>query len=181
MKIERKVTKPLKMALLLVSSLIIATASAQVYKYMYINGTVTIGTPALVWILGNDAPSDASITGSTVTIDLDVSPGEPINHTECLFLKNQDANPHNLTIEVTSPASSGTFNYFKVHIYENYSISGSWSFVDTLDVTVDGDFYSTYAGNTPLPAGGYYRLTFEICAKENTGGSVSFYIQVTYE
>jgi len=177
MKIESK--KLIKIIALMISSVIIASASAQVYKYMYIDGSVTIGTPALVWILGNDAPSDASISGSTVIIDLDVNPGEPINYTECLFLKNQDANPHNLTIEVTTSVSSGTFNYFKVHIYENSS--GSWSFVDTLDVTVDGDSYSTYTGNNPLPAGGYYRLTFEIYAKEDASGSVQFDIQVTYE
>jgi len=179
MKIESK--KLIKIIALMISSVIIASASAQVYKYMYIDGSVTIGTPALVWILGNDAPPDASITGSTVTIDLDVNPGEPINYTECLFLKNNSTNPHNLTIEVTTPVSSGTFNYFKVHIYENYSVPGSWSFVHTLDVTADGDSYSTYTNNNPLPAGGYYRLTFEIYAKEDASGSVPFDIQVTYE
>ncbi len=170
--------KILKIATLVITSLLIATVSAQVYTYMYLDGSVTIGTAKIVWIKGNDAPADATISGGTVTMDLDVQPGYPQNFTECLFLKNQDTSAHNLTIRVTTSVSSSTFDSFKVYIYKNST--GSWSYVDTLDLTTE-DQYETYTGNTPLAAGGYYRLTFEVAAKAGTSGTVNFDIEVRYE
>jgi|YelNatPaOPRAMG01_1025707.scaffolds.fasta_scaffold126215_3 hypothetical protein len=175
---KTNIRKILKFATLLVTSLLIATASAQVYTYMYIKGTVTIGTAKIVWIKGDDAPPDTSISGGTVTIDLDVQPGYPQNFTECLFLKNQDSADHNLTIRVTTSVSSQTFDEFKVHIYKNWT--GSWVYVDTLDLTTN-DQYETYTNNAPLPAGKYYMLTFEVAAKADTSGSVPFDIEVKYE
>jgi len=170
--------KCLKLAILLVSALLIASVSAATYVYMYIDGSVTIGTQKLVWLKGVDAPADATISGGTVTVDLDVQPGVAQNFTECLFLKNQDSAPHNLTIAVTTSVSSGTFDSFKIYIYKNST--GSWASVDTLDGTTL-DSYSTYTGNTPLIASGYYRLTFGVQAATGTSGTVNFDIKVTYE
>ena len=178
MKINYK--KTLKFVTLLITALLIATVSAEVYVYMYIDGTVTIGTEQLVWIKGEDAPTDATISGGTVTMDLDVQPGAIQNFTECLFLNNKDIADHNLTITVTTAASTGTFDSFKIYIYKN-STGPFNEYVDTLDVTVLNDQYSTYTGNTPLATGGYYRLTFEVKAKTGTTGTHDFDIKVTYE
>jgi len=170
--------KNLKFITLLLSALIIATVSAATYSYMYIDGSITIGAQKLIWMEGTDAPSDISISGGTVTMDLDVEAGTIQNFTECLFLKNQDSAAHNLTIIVTTDASTITFDVVKIYIYENST--GSWLYVDTLDVTVLNDEYSTYTG-TPLGAGNYYRLTFEVKAKTGTSGTHNFDIKVTYE
>lgn len=170
--------KAIKFILLLLSSLLIAIASAQVYSYMYIDGSITIGTAKLVWIEGSDAPSDTSIVGSTVTMDLDVEPGTPKNFTECLFLKNQDTVAHNLTINVTTAVSSSDFTECKMHIYENST--GSWTYVDTLDLTTT-DSYETYTTNDPLGAGEYYRFTFEVAAQSSATGTKNFDIEVRYE
>jgi len=170
--------KAIKFILLLLSSLLIAIASAQVYSYMYIDGSITIGTAKLVWIEGSDAPSDTSIVGSTVTMDLDVEPGTPKNFTECLFLKNQDTVAHNLTISVTTAVSSSDFTECKMHIYENST--GSWVYVDTLDLTTT-DSYETYTTNDPLGAGEYYRFTFEVAAQDSATGTKNFDIEVRYE
>ncbi|MGQ9641774.1 MAG: hypothetical protein ACUVUF_06600 [Candidatus Bathycorpusculaceae bacterium] len=122
MKINYK--KSLKLITLVITSLIIATVSAQVYSYMYIDGRITIGAQKLIWIKGDDAPADATISGGTVTMDLDVEAGTTKNFTECLFLKNQDTASHNLNITVTTAASSDTFEVVKIYIYKNSS--GSW-------------------------------------------------------
>jgi len=175
---KRNARKAIKFILLLLSSLLIAIASAQVYSYMYIDGSITIGTAKLVWIEGSDAPSDTSIVGSTVTMDLDVEPGTPKNFTECLFLKNQDTVAHNLTISVTTAVSSSDFTECKMHIYENSS--GSWVYVDTLDLTTT-DSYETYTTNDPLGAGEYYRFTFEVAAQSSATGTKNFDIEVRYE
>ena len=112
-------------------------------------------------------------------MDLDVQPGVIQNFTECHFLKNQDTAAHNLTITVTTNVSTSTFDTFKIYIYKNST--GSWASVDTLDGTTVADQYSSYTGNTPLIAGGYYRLTFEIKAKAGSSGTVNFDITTVYE
>jgi len=170
--------KTLKFVTLLITSLLIATVSAQTYVYMYINGSVTIGSEQLVWIAGASAPGDISIAGGTVTLDLDVQPGVDQNFTECLFLKNQDIADHNLTINITTAVSTGTFDSFYADIYENST--SSWVYVDTLDITNSADGYETYTG-TPLISGGFYRFTFAVKAKTGTSGTHDFDLKVTYE
>jgi len=177
MKLNYK--RSFKLITLLVTSILIATVSASVYSFMYINGSVTIGSAKLVWIKGTDAPSDATISGGTVTMDLDVQPGIDQNFTECLFVKNQDTASHNLTMTVTTAVSTSTFDLMKAYIYKNST--GSWAYVGTLDITSLNDQYSTYTGNTPLINGGFYRLTFEVKAKTGTSGSDQFQITLRYE
>lgn len=171
--------KYLKIVTLVITAALIGSVSAATYVYMYIDGSITIGTAKMIWIEGIDAPGDTAITGGTVTMDLDVQPGVIQNFTECLFLKNQDTAAHNLTITVTTNVSTSTFDTFKIYIYKNST--GSWASVDTLDGTTVADQYSSYTGNTPLIAGGYYRLTFEVKAKTGTSGTVNFDIQTRYE
>jgi hypothetical protein len=171
--------KCLKIATLVITALLIGSVSAYTYVYMYIDGSITIGTSKLIWLEGVDAPADTTVSGGTVIMNLDVQPAARQNFTECLFLKNQDTADHNLTITVTTAVSTGTFDIFKIHIYKNST--GSWASVDTLDGTVLNDQYSTYTGNTPLITNGYYRLTFEVEAKAGTSGTSNFDVQVIYE
>jgi len=171
--------KYLKIVTLVITAALIGSVSAATYVYMYIDGSITIGSAKMVWIEGADAPGDTSIAGGTVTMDLDVQPGVIQNFTECLFLKNQDTAAHNLTITVTTNVSTSTFDTFKIYIYKNST--GSWASVDTLDGTIVADQYSSYTGNTPLITSGYYRLTFEVKAKTGTSGTVNFDIQTRYE
>lgn len=170
--------KLIKLVTLVITSLLIATVSAATYRYMYIDGSVTVGAAKLIWVSGADAPAGTSIAGSTVTIDFPVEPGTPLNFTNCLYLKNQDTAAHNMTISLTTNVSSSDFDEFGIHIYEN--TTASWVFVDTLDVTTS-DSYETYTGNTPLVASGYYLMTFEVAASTSASGTYNFDVQVEYE
>ncbi|MDH5447898.1 MAG: hypothetical protein OEY24_01920 [Candidatus Bathyarchaeota archaeon] len=170
--------KSAKLILLLISTLLIATASAATFRYMYIDGSVTVGAAKFIWIEGLDSPGDATISGSTYTVDFDVEPGTPRNFTECVFLKNNDTEAHNMTISVTTTISATDFTECKMHIYENSTTS--WVFVDTLDITTS-DSYETYTGNDPLQAGEYYQMTFEVVATVGASGTYDFDIQVEYE
>jgi hypothetical protein len=172
--------KSTKILMLLLSSILIASVSAQVYRYMYINGSVTVGAAKLVWLAGSNAPSGYDITGSTATIDLDVEPGTPVNITEVLFLENQDSSAHNLTISVTTAITAADFTDCKMYIYENTTTPGTWTFVDTLDIkTLDS--YETYTGNTPLGAGNFYKMDFEVYPTASASGTYNYDIQVEYE
>jgi hypothetical protein len=178
MKIDYK--KTLKFITLVIMALLIATVSAATYSYMYIDGGVVIGTEKIVWIVGADAPAGTDITGSTATVNLDVEPGYPKNFTECLLLKNQDTSDHNMTINVTTALLTSDFDWCYMDIYENST--GSWVFVDTLNLTDAAlDSYETYTGNVPLGAGKYYRMKFAVAADSGASGTKNFDIQVRYE
>ena len=165
--------KSLKLAVIMLAWLLIATASAQVYRYLYIDGSITVGSAKMLWILGADAPSDASISGTTATVDLDVEEGTPMNFTEVLFLKNVNATgSFNMNITMTTVVSSSDFERAKMHINQNST--GSWLFVDTLDLTNATDYY--YGS---LAADNYLRMTFEVNATI-ASGTRAFDVQVEY-
>jgi hypothetical protein len=171
-----KYKKSLKIISLLITAIIIGTVSAATYNYMYLSGSVTVGGTKIIWIAGADAPGDISMTGSTVTMDLDVQNGTYQVFTEALFLKNQDTgNNHDLNITVTTELSTADFDTANAIVYENTTTPGVWTEVDTLVLTTASDQISG-----TLTDGGYYRFTFEIQAKPDASGQKSFVLQVTY-
>ena len=168
-----KYRKILKIVSLLITALIIGTVSAATYSYMYVDGSVSIGTAKLIWLAGTDSPGDISISGGTVTMDLDVQPGVNQTFAEALFLKNQDGSNHDLTINVTTALSNADFDQADAQIYTNSS--GSWTYLDTLALMTLSDGYSA-----TLNAGDYYRITFVIQAKTGASGTENFDLQVSY-
>lgn len=169
--------KSIKFLTLLLTAMIIATVSAQVYRYMYIDGSISVASAKMIWVLGADAPGDASIDGSTATVDLDVEQGTPINFTECLYLKNDNlTGSFNILVNVTNTVLASDFNEAKMHIYENYTTPSVWTYVDTLDLTDSADYYSGSLG-----AGNFMRMTFEVEATISASGTKPFDVQVRYD
>jgi hypothetical protein len=167
--------KSLKFLALLISSILISTVSAATYRYLYIDGSITVGTQMMVWILGSDAPSGASISGTTAIVDFSVEQGTPINFTEALFLKNQNTTgsfTYNITI--LTNVDSGEFQKAQMHIYENYTAGPAWTYLDTIDLTSASDYYSN-----SLAADDYLRMTFDINATI-ASGTRDFDVQVEY-
>ncbi len=169
------VKKVLKFIGLLISAMLIATVSAQVYKFMYIDGSITPTGAEMIWLEGLEAPSGTTISGSTVQLDLPVTQGTPIVFTDVLYLKNVNASgSFNYYINVTTAVSSSDFQRAWMHIYENYTSPGTWTFLDTLDLTSSGDYYQS-----SLAAGDFLEMRFEVNAT-NTAGPYDFDIQLRY-
>jgi len=167
--------KSLKFLGLLISSLLIATVSATTYRYLYIDGSIQVGAQYMIWILGTDAPSGASISGTTAIVDFNVEQGTPINFTETLFLKNQNATgSFTYNITVLTNVLSADFQKAQMHIYENYTAGPTWTYLDTIDLTNAADYYSNSLG-----AGNYTRMTFDINATI-ASGTKDFNVQVEY-
>ena len=168
---KKNIKRTLKFVTLLISSLLIATASATVYRYMELQGTITVGTPKLVWLEGSDV--DATIIGNTTAIiSLNVENNTAINFTEAIFLKNVNTTgSFNYNITVTTALSASQFEEAKIHIYENST--GTWSYLSTVDLTNSNSYYSNN-----LSAGEYLRMTIEVKAIQE--GSDNFIIQVEY-
>lgn len=166
--------KTLKLVTLLATSLLIATVAAETYRYMYIDGSINITNAKMLWILGGDAPTGTTITGSTVSMTLNVENGTLLNLTDVLFLKNANSTgSFNIQLSITTALSASDFDTANIHIYSNST--GTWIFVDTLTLTNVAD---TYSGS--LDAGNYLRMSYEIQAKPEASGSKPFDIQVRY-
>ncbi len=165
--------KALKFLGLLISAMLIATVSAVTYRYLYIDGSITVSSQKMSWILGNDAPLGSSISGTTAIMNFPVEVGSPINFTEALFLRNNNATGfYTYNITVTANVLSTDFQTAQMHIYENYTTP--WTYLDTIDLTNAADFYSN-----SLNATKYLRMTFEINATL-ASGTRDFDIQVEY-
>lgn len=172
-KMNAKYKKSLKIISLLAASLLIATASAQIYKYMFISGSVNITTDTgIVWVLGEEASAESSIAGSTATISLDVANGTIANFTHVLYLQNQDASAHSMTINVTDAATSSLYDSFNVTV----TVNATGALVDQLDaLTTD-----SYAGS--MDASAIWQVSFEIQTKvDATAQTDTFSLQFTYE
>jgi hypothetical protein len=172
MKINYK--KSLKLITLLISAILIATVSATTYKYMYLEGTVTIGTQELAWI-----KDGVEITGDTVTQSLTVTPDIPIDINGTLYLWNKDSAAHDMTIKVVTAAAATKFDVFRIYIYSNET--GSWVYRDYLNATTINDEYSTYTISNPLDAGHGYKFDYQITATLGSTGSTTFRLEVKYE
>jgi len=168
--------KSLKFVTLLITSLLIGLVSAATYKYMNIDGSTSIITQKLVWIKAGSEQS-----GDTVTMTLDVEPDIPTDFNDTLYLKNKDNANHNLTMTVTTIVTAADFDYYYVYIYENFTIPGTWTLVDYLNIETLDDQYSTYDLNEPLQLSSYYKLDFGIKSTLTATGSYSFDITVRYE
>jgi len=171
MKINYK--KNLKFVTLLITALLIATVSAQVYNYMYIDGSVSFTTgTGLKWIEGADAPSGTSIAGATVNLPFTARNGTTANYTYCLYIQNLDNSTHSLLISVTNDATAGYYDEFNMFVFNN--VTGTQ--IDVINL-LTSDSYSGTMGALAV-----WRLTFEIAAKSTqTSGSDTFDIQFRYE
>jgi hypothetical protein len=138
---------------------------------MYIQGTITIGSQKVVWI-----KEGTEISGDTVEMSFNVEPNLTKTFNETLYLKNKDSSNHNIiSIKVTDSVGSH-FGICKVYIYENFTQSGQWTLVGTLDIKST----SSEISNKTLVTNGYYKFDFEIRAT-TTGSDNGFTIKVTYE
>ena len=167
---EGNYKKLLKISVLLLSSVIIGAVSADKYAHLYIQGTVTVGTRYLLWVKEGN-----SVTGDTVSITLNVEQYTPTNITGRLYLNNTDSsNSYDLTLTVTSAASSADFDSLTIYVYRNGT--GSWQPIspdNTLDALTEGDSISA-----TINAHESFRFDFWVNATTTNGGT--FEITVEY-
>jgi hypothetical protein len=165
--------RSLKFVTLVMTTMLIATVSAEVYRYMYIEGTITVGGIKLMWIQGSDVPG-ATIAGGTATISLNVENNTAVNFTQALFLKNNDTgSAYNYNITVADPLGT-YFETAKLHLYENSTSPGTWTYLDTVDLKSSSSYYSG-----SLNASKYIRLTIEVKAIQDSI-SDNFKVQLEY-
>jgi hypothetical protein len=167
--------KSLKMVTLLISALLIATVSATIYSYMYIEGSGNISGEELKWELGTDAPSGASIQGSYVkTLNLTIPKNSPKNFTDCLRIVNNNATGIRFDLEISSVGGDiSKFSTFKLIVYN--STNDPYA---TLNVKLQGD----KASNLYIMGGGTkLTIRFEVTpVTDEASAYMPFTVKLTY-
>jgi hypothetical protein len=126
MKLNYK--KSLKLVTLLVTSLIIATASAGVVNQMFMNATpITVEGLTLKWVLGNDATSaGASIDTATVTMNQLKGPaGQLRTYQDPVRINNTGATT--VTFNITVQELSGSTSQLGLLVVRIYNVTNSAS------------------------------------------------------
>jgi hypothetical protein len=168
-----KFKKSLKIVTLLVTALVIATASAQVYSYMYIKGSASITTGGLSWAKGASAPAGATVNGYTVNnLNFSVPENTFQNFTDSLELTNHDATSHTFDLATTITAGSAAdFTTFDMIVY-----NAAGARLGTVNIKTAGS-----ATGIAIAASTTLYVRFEIDPVTDTSsGYLAFTIQLTY-
>jgi len=168
--------KSLKIITLLVASLLIAAASAQVYSYMYIQGSATITTAELSWELGTTAPTGTTVNGYTVeNLNFSIPENTFKNYTDCLHLVNNDGSDHDFDLSTAVTAgNTSKFTTFDLVVYDPDTNMG----LDRLSVIGE----ESTASSLTITALDTLAIRFEIDPLTNeTDGYLAFTVQLIYE
>jgi hypothetical protein len=172
-------SKALKLLGLVISSLFIATVSAQVYNYMYVEGSgYASTTTGLKWELGADAPGTAAIDGYTVTnLNFSIS-ATPANRSDCLRIVNQDGASHIFNLRTMESWGNYTnFQEFNMVVF-NGDPEGAGVQQDVLDLSTEG----ATTGDMTIPASATWYILVEIVPISNPlGQTVFFEVELMYE
>jgi hypothetical protein len=178
-------SKALKLLGLLLSSLFIATVSAAMYNYMYIQGSGVASTAkGLKWELGaaGEYPSGTTIDGFTVTnLNFSVA-GSPVNYTDCLHIVNQDTTEsHLFNLRVMNSYGAGwsDFTEFNLVVFDALPPpDGAGVQQAVLDLSTLND----QTADMTLPASTTWYILFEIVPISSpTNTPVYFEIELVYE
>lgn len=166
--------RSMKFITLAVFAALIATVSAQVYSYMYIQGSGEITTGGMKWQKGATAPSTTTIVGATVTnLNLTTPANNSRIFTDCLRLTNNDATSHTFSItSATTGGSAANFDAFDMVVYHDGGLD-----IATISIKSEGT-----ASDLVIDASETLLVRFELYPTTGqTTGKVSFTVTLTYE
>jgi len=161
MKINYK--KILKLITLLITSLLIATASAAIYDYMYLNADVGVQGMTLEWVSGNDA-TDAGTQINGVTAALNNLKGPPNGtriYADPVRLNNTGTSA--VTFDLLIDTVSGNTDYLDSIVVRIYNYTNNAS-IQNVTIWSGGSQGSDVTGLS-IPAGHMWRFQWEITWK----------------
>lgn len=137
---EKKLNKPLKMALLLISSLIITTASAATLTTLTMKSKITIS--ALVhFSTGADTPSGSTVQNSYCSLQLSCYPNATTTYEEAVNVTNSDNVAHNIRLRHVSISGNGTADVSNFTSITFYLVDASGSVQGNITYTTSGNYW----------------------------------------
>jgi hypothetical protein len=166
--------KSLKIVTLLITSLLIATASATVYNYLYQNATIGVEGLNLSWVNGSDyVTAGTQISGSTCTLTNLKGPANGTRvYSDPVRLKATADTTFNLRIDDVG-GSTNQMASITVRLYNMNSSSYVWN------MTVwDGTSKGADKTGLSITSGYQWRFEWEIKWKVGATGTVTVKLKV---
>jgi hypothetical protein len=165
-----KYKKSLKIVTLLISSIIVATVSAQAYSELFIYGSsITIGTASVTFTSGDNTTqlggADAINTAGTIaTFDTipNIAPGEAVVYDEAVNLTNAAGASKTITIDVDSLTGNFSTNFDYLNIT---MIAGDGSTKGNVIKIVSTGSNVTSTGGQAMTDGEVWAIKWELKAK----------------
>jgi hypothetical protein len=175
-----KYKKSLKIVTLLVTAILIATASAQVYNYLNFTAGVGVEGLNLNWDDSSiDSGLSADIDGVLCTLTgLKGPAGGTRNYTTAINLTSTAATTFDIEVVSVTGASTVNLTSITVRIYDE---SGEDTLEGTLDVFSGGSAGTTPVTDLTMTEADSWRLEWEItwAATATTSDSVTVTLKVT--
>jgi len=157
MKIRNERKKILRLLVFLVSGLLVMTAGAAVYNYMYMEGSpISVEVPYVKFEAGADVSSNIGVNGTYAQLtNMAGWPNVTRVYQDAVRINNTDTSGHTCNLIFDSwSGSTGTVNYIYVKIFDTV---GGTQQAGTLSVTA-----SNSTGTFSLPASTTYYVQWEI-------------------
>lgn len=152
--------KSLKFVTLLITALLIATVSAAIYDYMYLNANVGVQGMSLEWVSGDDGTdAGTSISGVTATLtNLKGPPNGTRIYADPVRLNNTGGS--SVTFDLTIDAITGDTGQLDSIYVKIYSLNTS-SWIQNMTIWANGA-QGSGANNLQIPTGHLWRFQWEI-------------------
>jgi hypothetical protein len=185
---KTNIKKSLKFLTLLISALLIGTASAAIYNYMQINATVGVKGFDVNFYAGADtskAGGSISSDRQTVTFtDMDGLSGQLVTYSDSVRICNNGTASHNIKVEIQSSNYGGdaqtTLDYINITIWNDGNV------VDFLRLDPhedDGGARSATGFNSLAGSNSWWRVQWDILWFSNatSSDSVTMTLKITVE
>jgi hypothetical protein len=173
--------KSLKIAAMLVTSLIIASASAATYSELFMYGSsITITDNRVILEAGTDTPNISTLgvvnDGTEVTFDkIQVAKGTTVTYDEAVKITNNAGEDRSVAIDVTTFNSahwSDDFDHIYITMY-----SGTTQMGDQIQYLATGSNVTSTGTPVTIPNGATWTVQWEIEA--TVGASASDTVSLT--
>jgi hypothetical protein len=146
--------KSMKFILLLITSLIIASASATVYYSLSMQTTITVGATWVKFIRADDTPTAATVEDSYCSLSLSSLPNSTIIYEKAVGLNNTYNGTRTIRLRHVSVTPNGTAPVSNFTHVKFYLINAAGTVQFSLNYTTSGDNWSTTAtsGWVTIPA-----------------------------
>lgn len=177
-------TRSMRLATLLLTSLLIGTASAAVYQQLWMNANITAAAATVKFTSGNDGAS----AGATISTDgtyvkfnsLGGWPNATRIYTEAVNITNSDTGSHTISVVFSSLTGTIGTSYFRVQMMNNQGVLQASILTINTSTTAGA---TTGTATIPNGATGIWSLQFQVNwasgTSAGTSAAIVLYLQVT--
>ena len=180
---EKKLTKPLKMILLLISSLIIATVSAATYTSLTMTSQITISS-VVRFVDGDDTPSTATVHPTYCSLPLTCYPNATTTYEQAINISNTDqTNPYRIRLKhvsVSTPNNSAG-NFTSITFY---LVAKNGTALDSITYTPSGGTLNPskpFTDYKNIPADTVWTIKVEVITSANASTSATCTIEMALD